>query len=88
MRLIDADALDRLSWNDRDRGTTFDDGILWILEKIDKLPTIEPERKKGKWYAIGNTGRAICECGYITYGYSVYNFCPKCGVNMRGGSND
>lgn len=46
MRYIDADALDCLIWSDGEHGTTFDDGVSWILEKIDKLPSVEPPIKQ------------------------------------------
>ena len=45
MRLIDVEPLDCLSWTDGEHGTTFDDGVKWVLSKIDEQPTIEPESK-------------------------------------------
>ena len=45
MRLFDAEALDCLSWTDGEHGTTFDDGVKWVLSKIDEQPPIEPESK-------------------------------------------
>lgn len=48
MRLIDADALDCLSWEDGEHGTTFDDGVAWVCRLIDRQPTIEAQRT-GKW---------------------------------------
>ena len=53
-------------------------------DAIRELPSAQPERKKGKWLAIGNSGLATCKCGHITDRYSVYNFCPNCGADMRG----
>lgn len=44
--------------------------------------TYDFEPKRGKWMAIGNTGLAACECGYITDRYSIYNYCPNCGARM------
>ena len=46
------------------------------------------KRKRGKWLAIGNTGLAACECGFITDRYSAYNFCPNCGAVMDEGRED
>ena len=57
-------------------------GIVDALQNIIlELPSAQ---RKGKWYAIGNTGLATCECGYITDRHSVYNYCPKCGALMKG----
>jgi len=88
MRLIDADALQR-------EYMQFQDGKRSVL--VDVAPTIEPERKKGKWlpdninpYEI----RFVCsECkesqAVPTIGFTAYkpiwNWCPLCGADMRGG---
>lgn len=52
-----------------------------IAEEIEDLPSVQPERKKGRWR------KGVCECGYdwakdapIS---SVPNFCPQCGADMR-----
>ena len=37
-RLIDADKLDCLFWHDT--GGCFEDGVLWVVNKIDELPPI------------------------------------------------
>lgn len=51
MRLIDADVFEVVAYKGIPEGynDTFGDGVDWILEKIDRQPTIVPERKKGKW---------------------------------------
>lgn len=43
-RLIDADALDVIGYCDIPQGRedTFDDGVMWLAEQIDLLPTIIP----------------------------------------------
>ena len=45
-RLIDADAFEVVAYKGIPEGynDTFGDGVDWILEKIDRQPTIEPER--------------------------------------------
>lgn len=42
-RLIDADALDVIGYcGTEGREDTFDDGVIWLAEQIDLLPTIIP----------------------------------------------
>ena len=92
MRLIDADALKedieqqcallRLT-KDNDELNQ----ISMVLESgfvahIDKMPTIE-ERKKGKWINKDG-GLATCSaCGDRWGVWSVMNYCPNCGADMR-----
>lgn len=56
--------------------------------KVLSLPSAQPETKRGRWYVIGNTGLATCECGFITDRYCVCNFCPACGLDMREETED
>ena len=58
-----------------------------VINAIKKIPSADvAEVKHGTWLAIGNTGLASCKCGYITDRYSIYNYCPNCGADMRGGT--
>ena len=91
MRLIDADALERVLDMIPCADIKNMDGQAYVLVRLSQVynviknaPNIEPERKKGKWHVINNTGLAYCECGYITNGYSTYKFCHNCGADMRG----
>ena len=64
--------------------------------ELNAQPTIEPERKKGKWSHFGDKdwlrddGQPvfiICsECqNYVLNNASInWNFCPNCGADMRG----
>lgn len=90
MRLIDAEPLDCLVWQDGEHGTTFDDGVLWVLSKIDEQPTVEP-RKPSEWiWKPADNGWAdhICSnCGY-TENTDIHvkldwKYCPGCGSYMR-----
>lgn len=61
-------------------------------EDIAAMPTIEPERKRGKWipdYSNNYEERFICSvCGKnykvdTCMGKPMWDFCP-CGADMRG----
>lgn len=78
MRLIDADVL----WMDVIHAMDYCDDILEIIEKS---PTIEPERKKGKWILVtdSNGQHCICDhCGEWKY-HQEQKFCGECGADMR-----
>lgn len=52
MRLIDGDALkEEIDYYIREAGwgETQNEALRWCLEFVDNQPTIEPERKNGKW---------------------------------------
>lgn len=99
MRLIDADALIEfienrynITWkNDYEGGIK--DACTDILEKISKMPTIEPQRKKGKWIRITQgsipeiyicpfCNRTLKDTGIDSLVHIRYPFC-HCGADMR-----
>lgn len=66
-----------------------------VIEMIQDAPTIEPERKKGKWIygesEAGNDGYYCSKCGnFVPWKYDEYDidfikeflFCNKCGAEM------
>lgn len=111
-RLIDADALIadcQLAQKQADRhGREFANAFYsgggevstewWCVEDmIENAPTIEPERKKGKWLPDNNSlyeMRFVCsEChesevvptiGFTKY-KPIWDFCPNCGAEMTEG---
>lgn len=50
---------------------------------LEMLPSVQPERKKGKW-----TKYNACEfCGFKPWyerDIHTLSFCPNCGADMRG----
>lgn len=83
MRPIDADALlaeyDRVHEGPPGKARTL----------IENAPTIEPERKMGKWIHATDEGHNFPEhycsiCGAWEYSDIESKFCPNCGADMRG----
>lgn len=83
MRLIDGDAFEVFTYTYRNND--FDNGVQYVLEAIDNAPTIEPERKKGKWLELDFTEAweyKCDQCGRLSD--FEENYCPNCGADMRG----
>ena len=89
MRLIDADACESYFYEHLD-----DNGMAAAMNAINDMPTIEPQRKKGRWikktikkkiendYSCSECGRHVS----VMRGYDVrlvYPFC-HCGAEMEG----
>ena len=60
-----------------------------VLEDVEEMPTIEPERKKGTWIEYDNSH---CECpfcheewSYFNNEVEYFNYCPNCGAEMTEG---
>ena len=103
MRLIDADALMEASkyefWQDCSAITPIGEYILGKFRKlIRNMPTIEPERKSGKWTlkpTCSGWYKIVCsQCGYDITGSApmigfmpevevLWNCCPNCGAYMK-----
>ena len=91
MRAIDADACESYFWEHLD-----DNGMAAAMNAINDMPTIEPQRKKGKWIygesEAGNDGYYCSKCGnFVPWKYDEYDidfikeflFCNNCGADMR-----
>lgn len=93
MRLIDADAL-------LEAIKDYPYGYRGMIEStISEQPTIEPERKKGKWIRwyetkedeTGTVYIPCCKCSECNTEYNPVrsksvSFCCVCGADMRGES--
>ncbi len=82
MRLIDADKFEAvLICGTEGHEDTFDDGICYMLNRIDEAPTIEAEPvKHGHWVTRGMFD--FCSCCDEMYEYGSQNYCPNCGAKM------
>lgn len=49
------------------------------------LPSVQPERKTGRWIHQAKFGRVECDqCGKVFRNtFAPKNFCPNCGADMR-----
>lgn len=67
-----------------------------VRDRLKALPSIQPERKKGKWIlecdAEGEGDNLYrcpeCGCNYSCQEYDIPNFCPNCGSYNGGESDD
>ena len=69
----------------------YDERVKIWTERFSGIPSAEPERKKGKWIDTTWKHTYKCsECGNflefhgVNAGRGDANFCPNCGVDMRG----
>jgi rubredoxin len=87
MRCIDADALEKEGWSLHRTIRVDEHTEEYQTKPLKQVPTIEPERKKGKWIynqKRGTTKIWTCsECDWNDIG--EFNFCPNCGADMREG---
>lgn len=85
------------------RKHVFASAVNVIRGNLRSFPTIE-ERKKGKWIPHSEKSREyigtvlvnveydywLCDaCGYrVENGQPMYKFCPNCGADMRGKTDE
>ena len=60
----------------------------WAVDLIDDLPSVIPERKKGKWiHMVGFWECDQCHAEYTDMptcmGKVIYEYCPMCGSKME-----
>lgn len=87
MRLIDADKFECFGYdrrgNEFDSLTeAYDQGVLFVLEKIDEAPTINAQEIEHGHYYEADDGKQHCSrCGAYKIGYK--RFCSYCGAKME-----
>lgn len=94
MRTIDADALIlhlticQYNGLPTSKFYTIDD----VIHYVKTMPTIEPQRKTGKWINVTNDESLDEEyecsvCGYELFYSNPTKYCPNCG-SYNGGDKD
>lgn len=96
MRLIDADTLIEQMEADAEHLDNAISKMMYYaaISDVKHAPTIEPERKKGKWIKEHWHSDHVRQCSacHVTQTVTTYRgvvnfkFCPYCGVDMRGGA--
>lgn len=99
MRCIDADALSE--WL-KDYGQKVIKGeretsLMYVWKHVQDMPTVEPERKTGKWIpqdmnkSYGMVSTAVYyypKCSVCGWSANNTNYCPNCGAKMDGGEQE
>lgn len=58
-------------------------GMYYFLG-IDKLPSVTPARKEGKWTKLSNINPCVnCPICGKTFTFLLGGFCPNCGAKME-----
>ena len=94
----DAKAFMRKEWRETMKGSYAEAAFEMAIKALEQ-PTIEPERKKGRWIERNPQNSDKCrliecdQCGFShIVGFNVpyehwienRNFCERCGADMRG----
>ena len=90
MRLIDADALIETlknmasdNWN-KNVHTSWANAFEDVIDMMEDAPTIESERKKGRFVGTRYEGWVCSVCNVLFEDDpSYYNYCPNCGWQME-----
>lgn len=88
-RMIDADLLGLTDMEIIMCDGDYKEALKMLIDKIEHAPTIEPERKVGKWICSDDMYEtAVCSvCKWDTaepWGHIKlwFKFCPHCGAKM------
>lgn len=82
MRLIDADAFEANMQNEWERNEISNGEWIRFREMLNAEPTIEIDRKRGKWVKKAGSDLYYCsECDLPSL--HDWRYCERCGADMR-----
>lgn len=90
MRLIDADALIEKAYSETEgMDNSYSDFGTMVEWLVDKMPTIEPERKKGKWIPVDSfSAFGGDESMWMAHGNPVaFYYCSNCKEQAYAGED-
>lgn len=65
---------------------------IWDAEKVDEAMKMAIdallERPKGEWLDGGINGAKVCSVCNAHMGLRIFNYCPRCGADMRSGDTE
>lgn len=91
MRLIDADAFEVVTYKGTETfSDCFDNGVLYMLNELDKAPIVDAEPvKHGHWvkeptdtFGFDEADYHCSECRRRPVKDVLTNYCPNCGAKM------
>ena len=56
-----------------------------IIKRFEQLPSVQPERKRGKWIYNSPVTMKCNQCGLVIkdWDWHRFKYCPNCGADMR-----
>lgn len=99
MRLIDADLIGLTNMEIIMCNGDYKEALKMLIDKIDNAPTIEPERKAGKWLDGHRAGYGESLYWYIYCSECLWErddddhdkdtpYCPSCGARLEGAKQE
>ena len=57
-----------------------------IIKRFEQLPSVQPERKRGKWVYNSPVTMKCNQCGLVIkdWDWHRFKYCPNCGLAMGG----
>ncbi len=67
------------------------DGLEWVpVYHLKGLPSVQQERKRGKWIYNSPVTMKCNQCGFVIkdWDWHRFKYCPNCIADMRGENDE